>query len=245
MKRKKYFSFHLDTKNINDEPIPDDFTANITLFDTVYHPYAHSYLCWGKNEALKRHRAHLFNAALNTTRTNFSNATRIRIRDPCLARGLNDTLSINSIFHSPCTANEKEKLNNYMSNSLFIFVGTGNSTLCQQRLTNLFDAKRNDTTANCSYKQEYCTFDHTFQPKLPKNIHFIGLSGYYYIFNNLAYGNSFRFIFMNKRNNLIVYLGMANPSRLSTERYNLKDFSRDEIVQRLTNVVSTIEIISI
>ncbi|CAF4808166.1 unnamed protein product, partial [Rotaria magnacalcarata] len=33
--------------NIDNEPIPDDFTTNITLFDTVYSPYAHSYLCWG------------------------------------------------------------------------------------------------------------------------------------------------------------------------------------------------------
>jgi hypothetical protein len=36
---------------------------------------------------------------------------------------------------------------------------------------------------------------------------------------------------------------MGNPSRLSTERYKLKDFSPDEIVQRLINVVSTIKIL--
>jgi len=51
-----------------------------------------------------------------------------------------------------------------------------------------FDAKRNDKTVNCSFKQEYCTFDHTFQPLLPSAIHFIGLSGYYYVFHNLAHG---------------------------------------------------------
>jgi hypothetical protein len=191
--KKNKNKIHLDTKNITDEPIPDDFTANITLFDSVYNPYAHSYLCWGKNEALKRHRARLVNTAINTNRTNFLIKTHILIRDPCLARGLNDTSSINNIFRSPCTANEKQKLNNYTNTSSFIFIGMGNSTQCHQRLTNLFDAKRNDKTINCSYQQEYCTFDHTFQPKLPKNIHFIGLSGYYYVFNNLAFGNSFCF----------------------------------------------------
>ncbi len=67
-------------------------------------------------------------------------------------------------------------------------MGTGNATICQQLLTNLFDSKRNDLTVNCSYQKEYCTFDHTFQPTIPSNIHFIGLSGYYYVFNNLAYG---------------------------------------------------------
>jgi hypothetical protein len=94
---------------------------------------------------------------------------------------------MNDIFGSPCTANEKEKLNNYVNRSTIIFVGTGNATQCRKRLIQLFDAKRNDATVNCSYKAEYCTFDHTFQPKIPKNIHFIGLSGYYYVFNNLAY----------------------------------------------------------
>ncbi len=189
--KKKIIFFHLDTKDINNETVPDEFTTNITLFDTVYSPYAHSYLCWGKHEALKRHRARLLNAVINTNRMNFP--TRLLIRDPCLARGANDTVSINSIFRSPCTANEKEKLKNYMNRSSFTFVGTGNATRCRQRLTNLFDAKSNDNTVNCSYKQEYCTFDHTFQPKIPKNIHFIGLSGYYYVFNNLAYGNYFYF----------------------------------------------------
>ena len=62
---------------------------------------------------------------------------------------------------------------------------------CLSRLVKLFDAKRNDATDNCSFKQEYCTFNHTFQPTIPSNIDFIGLSGYYYVFHNLAYGNLF------------------------------------------------------
>jgi hypothetical protein len=199
------FFFYLDTKDVNDEPIPEEFTANITLFDTVYNPYAHSYLCWGKNEALKRHRARLLNAAINGNRTNFSDSTQILIRDPCLARGANDTLLINHIFRSPCTANEKQKFNNYINKSSFTFVGMGNASKCRQRLMNLFDAKRNDTTVNCSYKQEYCTFDHTFQPSIPKNIHFIGLSGYYYVFNNLAFSNQLFFCFRSTRNDHLCF----------------------------------------
>lgn len=180
----------LDKQGSIKEPIPDEFTTNITLFDTVYSPYAHSYLCWGKNEALKRHRARLVNAAINANRTTFSKSGPIFVRDPCLARGTHDTVSIDHIFRSPCTANEKQKFNNFINRSSLMFVGSGNATLCRERLTNLFNAKRNDLTVNCTYKQEYCTFDHTFQPPIPKNIHFIGLSGYYYVFHNIASGKA-------------------------------------------------------
>jgi hypothetical protein len=183
----------------------------------VYNPYAHSYLCWGKNEALKRHRARLLNAAINGNRTYASNSSRFLIRDPCLARGTNDTITVSSIFRSPCTANEKQRFNNNINISSFMFVGAGNASQCRRRIVDLFDAKRNDQTVNCSYKQEYCTFDHTFQPDIPSKIDFIGLSGYYYVFNNLAYG---------MRNEVLA------------DRYELKDFTPQEVSQRLINIVS-------
>ncbi len=129
---------------------------------------------------------------------NAPTSSRFRIRDPCLARGANDTISTSNIFGSSCTENEKEKFNSNISISTFTFIGTGNASLCRERLISLFDAKRNDQTVNCSFKQEYCTFDHTFQPELPSNLHFIGLSGYYYVFNNLAYGK-FQIDFSRKK----------------------------------------------
>ncbi|UJR31709.1 hypothetical protein I4U23_019189 [Adineta vaga] len=207
--------------HIDDEPIPEQFTTNITLFDTLYSPYGHSYLCWGKNEALRRHRARLINAALNVNRTYSPSSTRILIRDPCLARGANDSLTMAKVFRSPCTANEQQLFNQNLNISSFTFVGTGNASQCRQRLINLFDAKRNDKTVNCSFKKDYCTFDHTFQPLLPTKIHFIGLSGYYYVFNNLAHG-------------------MSKPPGLTKERYKLKDFSSKEISQRLISVCETL-----
>lgn len=181
---------HSDPRTLNTEPIPADFTTNMTLFDTMYSPYAHSYLCWGKNEALQRHRARLVNAAINPNRVVLPTTTNLLIREPCLARGTNATVQTAVIFRSPCVANEKQRFNKNITASSFTFVGAGNATQCRQSLMSLFDSKRNDATVNCSHKQEYCTFDHTFQPKIPSNLHFIGLSGYYYVFNNLAYGSS-------------------------------------------------------
>ncbi len=193
--------FFLDTRAPGDEPIPTEFTTEITLFDTVYNPYAHSYLCWGKNEALRRYRARLLNAAINNNRMFSPFSQNILIRDPCLARGANDTISTANLFRSSCTANEKQKLNPEMNISSFTFVGIGNASQCEKRLRKLFDAKRNDKTVNCSFKQEYCTFDHTFQPALPSKLHFIGLSGYYYVFNNLAHGRE-ETLLTNKRSEI-------------------------------------------
>jgi len=184
--KKTNFLF-LDTREPGDEPIPAEFTTDITLFDTVYNPYAHSYLCWGKNEALRRYRARLLNAAIKNNRTYQPISPRLLIRDPCLARGANDTITVANLFGSPCTANEKQQFNNNLNISSFTFVGLGNASQCRQRLISLFDSKKIDKTVNCSFKQEYCTFDHTFQPTLPSKINFIGLSGYYYVFHNLAH----------------------------------------------------------
>ena len=205
----------------------------------MYSPYAHSYLCWGKDTALKRHRARLINAAINTNRTTMPDSTF----DPCLARGLNDTLSVASIFHSGCSGNKKQRFTKNINTSLFTFVGIGNATQCEQSLISLFDAKRNDKTANCSYKKDYCTFDHTFQPKIPSNIDFIGLSGYYYIFNNLAYGTCPTRWERSKRCERSFLSGMNTTSTTPTGRYEIKDFPVEKIKQRLTSVVSTLWII--
>lgn len=205
------------TNGPNDEPIPDDFTTNITLFDTIYHPYAHSYLCWGKNEALRRHRARL---VLNALVPNRTTKKILLIRDPCFARGANETKTTTHLFDSPCTSNEKQQFYKNWNATSFVFVGTGNASLCQQRLMALYDSKRKDPNINCSYRQEYCTFDHTFQPNLPEKINFIGLSGYYYVFHNLAHG-------------------MRKPIGGTTERYRVKDFQRHEIDQRLKYVCET------
>jgi hypothetical protein len=188
-KKKEYYFFFLDTRNPDEKPVPSEFTTDITLFDTIYNPYAHSYLCWGKNEALRRYRARLLNAVININRTYYPISQDIIIRDPCLARGANDTLTTANLFRSMCTVNEKQQFNHNFNMSSFIFVGTGNARQCRQRLRSLFNTTRSDRTVNCSFKQEYCIFDHTFQPTIPSKINFIGLSGYYYVFNNLAHGN--------------------------------------------------------
>lgn len=173
---------------MNDEPIPADFTTDITLFEANYSPYAHSYLCWGKNEAFRRYRARLLRSLINEKTNLVRTFEHIFVPDPCLAIGANDTWRLSDLFRSACTINEKQQIMRKTNASLLTFIGAGNAAQCRQRLTALFNAKKNDKTLQCAYKKEYCTFDHSFQPPLASEIEFIGLSGYYYVFNNLAHG---------------------------------------------------------
>ncbi|CAF2982842.1 unnamed protein product [Rotaria socialis] len=198
------------------QPIPLEFTTSITLFDRVYKPYAHSYLCWGKNEATKRHRARLVNDLLNSNIESSDLSTTLFVPDPCLVTGANDTLKINKLFTSTCTNNEKLQFANYNTSiSSFTFVGAGNASQCNQSLSRLFDSKRNNREMNCSYKKDYCAFDFTFQPVIPENIKFIGLSGYYYVFDNLAHGI---------------------PTINKSTGYKLADFHREELERRRKTV---------
>ncbi|CAF2106012.1 unnamed protein product [Rotaria magnacalcarata] len=194
------------------QPIPLEFTTNITLFDTVYKPYAHSYLCWGKNEATKRYRARLVLDLLNNIIKSSNLSTTLFVPDPCLVRGANDTWKVNKLFTSTCTNNEKLKFANYNTSiSSFTFVGAGNASRCNQSLSRLFNSKRSNRSINCLHKKDYCTFDLTFQPVIPENIKFIGLSGYYYVFDNLAHGV---------------------PTINKSNGYKLADFHREELERR-------------
>ena len=172
--------------------MPKAYTTEIKLFDRAYEPYARSYLCWGKSEALKRHRASLLNWQMRRNATLISSPPDIYVWDPCFPRGLNISLSIEHIFGSPCTQKQKKNYRPLLNITSVVFLGDGNSSRCETLLASLFDVKRNDYSLLCSHKEENCSVDSDFRPPIPQHLHFIGLSGYYHVFNNLAYGKKDR-----------------------------------------------------
>ncbi|CAF1551132.1 unnamed protein product, partial [Didymodactylos carnosus] len=208
--------------NLLSEPIPLKYTANITLFDKVYSPYAHSYLCWGKNEVHKRYRARLINE--QTKNWQFKqHYSRLIIDDYCLPNHANESLSWNYIFRSPCTINEKKQFstqNISMNVTTLLFYGRGNSSMCEKAILNLLNAKKDNKNISCAYNINYCSFDHTYQPTLPAKNKFIGLSGYYYVFNNLAYG-------------------LHNRSNKTFDQFNLKNYRLSDIKQRVNDICET------
>ncbi|CAF1532927.1 unnamed protein product, partial [Didymodactylos carnosus] len=205
--------------NLPNEQIPSKYTTNITLFDKIYSPYAHSYLCWGKNEVHRRYRARLINEQMKYLLFQ-QQYIRLNIDDYCLPNNANETILWNTIFRSPCLINERKQFfiqNKTKNVSTVLFIGKGNSTMCEKLILNLINIKKLDKNINCSYKADFCTFDHTYQPTLPKTNDFIGLSGYYYVFNNLAYG-------------------LHNRTNQTFDKFNLKNYRISDIKKRIDNV---------
>lgn len=77
---------------------------------------------------------------------------------PCWPTGYHKSLSLSSIYDSPCTEKERPNL---ALNTTVTMVGTGNGSLCALYVSKLF----NFTT--CSFSR--CSFDGIFQPEVSGN----------------------------------------------------------------------------
>jgi hypothetical protein len=68
----------------------------MSLFDTDYDVYSHSYLCYGTEQFRLTYLAHIVNKA---------NGTNL-INDPCLQEGYTQSSNYSSIFSTPCAQNQ-------------------------------------------------------------------------------------------------------------------------------------------
>lgn len=80
------------------------------------------------------------------------------VANPCWPTGYHKSLSLSSIYDSPCT--EKERPGLPLSTTVVVS-GTGNGNLCAVHVSKLFDF------TNCSFSR--CSFDGVFQPEVSGN----------------------------------------------------------------------------
>ncbi|XP_054437256.1 ectonucleoside triphosphate diphosphohydrolase 1 isoform X2 [Pteronotus mesoamericanus] len=125
------------------------------LYGKDYSVYTHSFLCYGKDQAL------LKKIAKNIQATNGT------IQDPCFNPGYMRVMNKSDIYKSPCTRDFQETLK---FPQLQIH-GTGDFEKCQQSIIKLFD------TSMCSYS--HCAFNNVFLPQLQGQ--FGAFSAYYYV----------------------------------------------------------------
>ncbi|XP_016075521.1 PREDICTED: ectonucleoside triphosphate diphosphohydrolase 1 [Miniopterus natalensis] len=125
------------------------------LYGRDYNVYTHSFLCYGKDQALLR------KLAKDLWGTNGI------ISDSCFNRGYSRVVNISDLYNSPCT---KEKQPVLPSQKLQIH-GAGNYQECQKSVLRLFNV------SYCSYSS--CAFNNVFLPKLQG--HFGAFSAYYYV----------------------------------------------------------------
>ncbi|XP_053852362.1 ectonucleoside triphosphate diphosphohydrolase 2 [Vidua macroura] len=129
----------------------------LKLYGQAYKVYTHSFLCYGRDQVLKRLLSKFLQAE----------SYQETVSHPCWPMGYNKSLLMSSIYDSPCTEKERPSLS---LNTTVTLVGTGNGNLCALHVSKLFDF------TNCSFS--HCSFDGVFQPKVSGN--FIAFSAFFY-----------------------------------------------------------------
>ncbi|XP_015107007.1 ectonucleoside triphosphate diphosphohydrolase 1 isoform X3 [Vicugna pacos] len=133
---------------------PDD-TLHFRLYGRNYSVYTHSFLCYGKDQALLQKLA---KDVRNTDGT---------ISDPCFHPGYQRKMVLADLYESPCT----RKFETFLQFDEIIIQGTGNYQQCQQSILQLFN------TSYCPYS--HCAFDGIFLP--PVQGDFGAFSAFYYV----------------------------------------------------------------
>lgn len=146
--------------------IADGYNDTVVLYGYNYRIYTYSYLCYGLNEAYRRHLAQLVKSAVDRNTS---------IAEPCRPSNYSFQLPYSYIFKVPCTLNAGDPTPSDQSKNV-TFYGTSDTTRCQELTLQLLNK-----TVPC--KTHPCTFDGVYQPPLYDN--FLAFSGYYYTLNFL------------------------------------------------------------
>jgi hypothetical protein len=85
---------------------------NMSLFDTEYDVYSHSYLCYGTEQLRLVYLGQIVNKANGS----------LSIDDPCLQNGFIQNLTYDAIFSTPCNRNQYTPLPDLNTSSTYTFM---------------------------------------------------------------------------------------------------------------------------
>ncbi|XP_054614209.1 ectonucleoside triphosphate diphosphohydrolase 1 isoform X1 [Dunckerocampus dactyliophorus] len=129
-------------------------SVTFRLYGNDYNLYTHSFLCYGKDQALRMALAHQTQASPQA------------VSDPCFHPGYSETKEYSTLYDSPCVSDRKPQ----EAPLTFQHRGIGKFQQCQEIVRNLFDSSQ------CQYSQ--CSFNGVYQPTLQGM--FGAFSAYYY-----------------------------------------------------------------
>ncbi|XP_020658743.2 ectonucleoside triphosphate diphosphohydrolase 1 isoform X1 [Pogona vitticeps] len=138
---------------------PED-TLNFYLYGKNYTVYTHSFLCYGKDQAL---RLKVLKDVLNSSTG--------RIQDPCFQQRYERTINVSDLRINPCTASDFTP----PSYSQIHIEGTGDYEKCLTSIEKIFNI------VDCPYSS--CSFNGTFLPEVTGQ--FGAFSAFYYVMNFL------------------------------------------------------------
>lgn len=130
----------------------------LLLYGEEYRIYTHSFLCYGRDQILRRLLAYLVKTQ------GFGG----QVSHPCYPSGHTVSVTLDTVFDSPCTAGHKPTP--YDPKSSFTIKGTGNYHQCLGNVSKMF------SFADCSFSK--CSFDGVFQPNVTGS--FMAFSALYY-----------------------------------------------------------------
>ncbi|XP_078269392.1 ectonucleoside triphosphate diphosphohydrolase 1 isoform X2 [Rhinoraja longicauda] len=138
----------------NGEVEAPENSMHFRLYGRDYDMYTHSFLCYGKDQALKRLLQNLMVTDQGT------------IRNPCFNRGYEKSINVSDFFNSPCTLDAARSRNQTLR-----LLGTGDSRQCGLQVRALLNHSA------CSWAS--CSFNGIYQP--PVWGHFVAFSAYYFV----------------------------------------------------------------
>ncbi|XP_010619175.1 ectonucleoside triphosphate diphosphohydrolase 1 isoform X1 [Fukomys damarensis] len=137
-----------------------DNSLQFRLYGKDYNVYTHSFLCYGKDEALLQKLAKDIQVSSNGI-----------LEDPCFHVGYKKFVNVSELYKSPCTKGFEKSL----PFDQFQIQGIGNYQQCHQNILELFN------TSYCPYSQ--CAFNGIFLPPLKGD--FGAFSAFYFVMDFL------------------------------------------------------------
>ncbi|XP_078079102.1 ectonucleoside triphosphate diphosphohydrolase 1 isoform X2 [Mustelus asterias] len=128
------------------------------LYGKSYNIYTHSYLCYGKDQALK-----MLLDKLNV----LNDGT---ISNPCFNRGYSKSINATVFFDTPCISRPQSTTHQTLN-----LIGTGDSAQCSKDVNKIFNF------TSCSWSS--CSFNGVYQP--PLHGQFGAFSAFYFVMNFL------------------------------------------------------------
>ncbi|KAJ8263136.1 hypothetical protein COCON_G00155930 [Conger conger] len=146
------------------DPIKDPTSeVQLRLYGLNYGIYTHSYLCYGKDQAMRQLQIQLLKM----------NNMSQRVTHPCYHQGYNLSLALGDLYDSPCA----EKTGAFDPTDIVTFLGSSDPGQCLKLTNTIFNF------SDCSFPPD-CAFNGVYQP--PINGNFYAFSSYYYTFDFLG-----------------------------------------------------------